>query len=288
MLHRKPYQKCKVVAEIGATHIGSVDRAKKLIDLAVICGSDYVKFQKRNPEESVPENIKNKPHPNLKFSYGNTYLEHRKNLELNIQQHIELKKYCDLRNIGYAVSCWDITSAKEIIENINIDYIKIPSACNSNFELLEYLEREFSGDIHLSLGMVDPVEKGDIIDKIDKLGLFSRIVLYHCTSEYPCPFEKLFLLEIEKLKDYTCKEIGFSNHGYGIACDIVAYVFGATWIERHFIDDRTFRHTDAVASLEPDGLRKLCRDLKAIQKALNYKDDITQEEMIQRQKLRVK
>jgi len=280
------YTPAKVVAEIGAVHIGSIDRAKELIKLAALAGADYVKFQKRNPHESVPEKMKYQPHPNSKFAYGETYLEHRLALELSIDAHSELKAYCEQCEIGYACSVWDLTSADEIA-SLNPDYIKIPSACNANDKLLEFLVSEYQGGIHISTGMILPDERATLLEKISKLKTENRTVLYHCTSEYPCPFERLYLLEIEKLLWGPVKIIGFSNHGYGIAADIVAYTLGARWIERHFVDDRTFPHTDASASLEPDGMRRLCRDLKAIQKVFANKNKISQEELEQRNKLRV-
>lgn len=278
--------KCKVVAELGNIHLGKMDRAKYLIDLAVLCKADYVKFQKRNPIESVPKELQNKPHPNPKFSYGETYLQHRINLELNIDQHAELKDYCEKVHIKYATSVWDVTSAREVIQ-LNPEYIKVPSACNMNFELLEFLLNEYDGDIHLSTGMISDDEKMHLYCQIGSQ-FHKRIVLYHCTSEYPVPFERLYLMEIQRMKEMNLfKEVGFSNHGFGISSDIAAYTLGATWIERHFTDDRTLPHSDAAASLEPEGLRKLCRDLSAVQKSMAYKDGtITAEEQQQRSKLR--
>ncbi len=288
------YPEAKVVAEIGAVHIGSVDRAKKLINLAALAGADYVKFQKRNPIESTPKEIQNKPHPNKQFSYGNTYLEHRLALELSIDDHRKLQEYCDLADMGYATSVWDITSAKEIIQ-LQPYFIKVPSPCNHNRDLLQVLIDEYEGDIHISLGMTSEEERHDLLRWLGDRGVNNRIVLYHCTSEYPCPFEHLYLREVESLFRLTfeasdsylgCQSVGFSNHGYGIAGDIAAYMLGAEWIERHFVDDRTFRHSDAAASLEPDGLRRLCRDLKAIRKTLRYKKEMSEEELEQRRKLR--
>lgn len=276
------YKSPTVIAEIGCSHIGDLERARKLIKLAHLAGADYAKLQKRNPIESTPVDLQNKPHPNQIFAYGNTYLEHRLALELNIEQHAELKKYCESIDIGYSTSVWDVTSAKEVI-GLNPDFIKVPSACNTNFELLDCLYGNYNGQVHISLGMVTGSEKDQIFSYIKKHA--KRTVLYHCTSEYPCPAERLYLLEINQLCSMGC-EVGFSNHGYGISSDIAATVLGATWIERHFIDDRCFRHSDASASLEPQGLEKLCRDLKSIHKALNYKFNLSDDELAQRSKLK--
>jgi sialic acid synthase len=278
-------QQATIIAEIGCVHAGDINRAKRLISLAKICGANFVKFQKRNPYESVPKNLWNKPHPNEKFSYGKTYLEHRLKLEFDLDQHKKLKDYCESILIGYSTSVWDITSAKTII-SLNPEFIKIPSACNTDFNLIYFLLNSYKGKIHISLGMTTKQER----EEIDKFLIphKERVVAYQCTSKYPCPFEDLHLLEIEKLKkDYL--EVGFSNHGYGIASDIAAYMLGATFIERHFVDDRTFRHTDAAASLEPDGLRRLCRDISNVNKALtNRPEELDKEELEQKNKLKIK
>jgi len=271
------------IAEIGCTHIGSLDRAKELARLAKLSGADYVKLQKRNPEESTNKDLWDKPHPNQMYSYGDTYLEHRKNVELPIGDHVRLSDYCKEIGIGYATSVWDMTSAKEVVEQINPDFIKIPSACNQNDELFDYLVNSYSGKIHISMGMLDAVERKEFIDKVFKYR--DRCVVYHCTSGYPVPFEQLYLNEIKSLSTHFY-DVGFSNHGYGISTEPVAYSLGARYFERHFIDDRMFKHTDASCSLEPNGFSKMVRDIKAAQKALQDKpnklDDI---EQVQKDKL---
>lgn len=282
---------CKVVAEVSCFHLGQMDRARKLIDLAKWAGAHYVKFQKRNPEECVPNQMKHIPHPNANFAYGDTYIEHRQNLEFTIDKHRELKDYCDTIGIRYSSSVWDMTSAREII-SLNPDYIKVPSACNTNYDLLKVLFEEYNGNVHISTGMITSDEILDLFDFLSKNDYLRRTVIYHCTSEYPCSFERLYLLQIEYFKELLSyyksnAEIGFSDHGYGIASSVVASVLGATWVERHFVDDRTLRHTDASSALEPIGLYKLCRDLKNISKAMYYKEYVTKEEMLHRAKLKV-
>ena len=138
----------KTIAEIGCSHVGSLDRAKKLAHLAKLAGADILKTQKRNPIESVKKELQNKPHPNQIFSYGKTYLEHRKNVELSIKEHKELKRYCESINIEYSTSVWDMTSTKEIVK-LNPKIIKIPSACNNNWEMIRYLLDEYDGEIHV-------------------------------------------------------------------------------------------------------------------------------------------
>jgi len=273
-----------VIAEIGCCHIGNLERAKNLAKLAKLSGADILKTQKRNPSESVREELKNTPHPNQIFAYGKTYLEHRINLELNIEEHNELKQYCESIDIEYSTSVWDITSAKTIID-INPYKIKIPSACNKNIKLINFLLNNFKGQIHISTGMLAGEDLENLINYL--LPYKEKIVIYHCTSGYPVPFENLYLYEIKNL----CKKfpmVGFSNHGYGIATEPIAYTLGSRYFERHFIDDRIFPHTDASASLEPDGMRRLIRNLNATEKALSYKPLIIPEiEKIQEEKLRI-
>lgn len=281
---------CKVTAEIGAVHLGNMDRAKELIRLAKMAEADYVKFQKRNPIECVPKALLDAPHPNEMFSYGNTYLEHRKNLELSVEQHEELQDYCYDVGIGYSISVFDMTSAREVAEHLEgARFVKVPSACNHNRELMDFLFDNTNFDVHISLGMASKSEIEDLIAYINKKGVpTDRFLLYHCTSEYPCPFERLYLEEISNIKSMLPHvRVGYSNHGKGIATDIAAYTLGAEWIERHFVDDRMLRHTDASASLEPQGLHKLCRDLKAVHKAIQCKEEVSPGEIEQRKKLRV-
>jgi len=273
-----------VIAEIGCVHIGKIERAKKLAQLAKSSGADFLKTQKRNPIESVPKKLWDKPHPNASFSYGKTYLEHRINVELSIDQHKELKNYCENIGIKYSSSVWDITSAKEIIE-LSPEYIKIPSACNNNFKLINFILNNYDKEVHISTGMTNKKEREDLYKQL--LPHKNRIVIYHCVSGYPVPFEKLYLKEIEIIKKIFPR-VGFSNHGFGIAMEPAAYVLGASYFERHFVDDRTFSHSDSSASIEPQGMQKLCRDLKALEKALKEKpDEIINIEIEQRKKLRI-
>lgn len=274
---------CKIVAEIGCVHAGSIYRAIKLTQMAASSGADYIKFQKRNPHISTPDHLKNAPHPNPAFSYGDTYLNHRINLELNMEDHLILKNTCDNLGVKYGCSVWDMDSAEKII-SINPDLLKIPSACNKNFELIEYCIKSYKNTLHISTGMTDMNDRKDIYKFLSKFR--ERVILYHCISEYPCPFDKMQLLGIREIIDNGFRA-GFSNHGYGIATDIAAMMLGAEFDERHFVDDRAFRHTDAAASLEPDGLRKLKRDINAVLLAVRDRGDMTSEEKKQSNKMRV-
>lgn len=280
----------KIIAEIGCNHKGDMNIAKELIKTAAtFCNVDIVKFQKRCNRELLSEEEYNTPHPIPENSYGLTYGKHREFLEFNIEQHRQLQKWCNEFGVEYSTSVWDLTSAKEIV-SINPSLIKIPSACNLNKVLLEYLCDNFKGDIHLSFGMTTREEEEKIVSFFEAKKRNNDLVIYNCTSGYPVSFEDVCLLEITRLKNlyqHRVKAIGFSGHHLGIAVDSAAVALGAEWIERHYTLDRTWKGTDHAASLEPTGVRKLARDCRAVAKALTFKkEDILDIEKIQRDKLK--
>ncbi len=231
----------------------------------------------------------NEPHPNKVNSYGATYGEHREFLEFNLIQHKELKIFAENLGLIYSTSVWDTTSAIEII-SLNPILIKVPSACNNNFDMLKVLRDTYSGEVHISFGMTTKMEEEEIVSFFEDSNQAHRLTIYACTSGYPVAFEEVCMLEINRISDKfknRVKAIGFSGHHLGIAIDIAAYALGASYIERHFTLDRTWKGTDHSASLEPTGLRKLARDLDATYKSLSFKaSDILSVEQIQRDKLK--
>jgi len=279
-----------IIAEIGCNHRGSLETAFELIKIASIyCDVDAVKFQKRNPRELLSPEQYSAPHPNPANAYGKTYGEHRENLEFTLDQHRQLKAYCEEMDVIYSTSVWDLTSAKEIA-TLKPDFIKIPSACNLNFEMLGWLADNYAGDLHISFGMTTRVEEEKVVRFFEQKGKAKNLIIYSCTSGYPVSFEDICLLEITRLKetfDSRVKEIAFSGHHLGIAADIAAMSLGARWIERHYTLDRTWKGTDHAASLEPDGLRRLVRDVRNVAKALSTKKtEMLDCELVQRAKLK--
>ena len=258
MTYKKPY----IIAEAGCNHMGQMEIAHDLINTAAyFCKADAIKFQKRCPKELLTPEQYNAPHPNPANSYGKTYGEHREFLEFTVEQHAQLKKWCEEAGITYSTSVWDMTSAKEIA-SLEPEFIKIPSACNNHYEMLQWLCDNYKGEIQLSFGMTTHEEEENVVR----------------------------LLEITRLREqfeHRVKAIGFSGHHLGIAVDVAAYTLGATYIERHYTLDRTWKGTDHAASLEPDGVRKLVRNLSAVSKALTYKNqEILPIEQVQRDKLK--
>jgi len=184
---------------------------------------------------------------------------------------------------------WDTVSAREIA-SLCPRMIKVPSASNLNWTMLDILAQEFPGEIHVSLGMTTRAEEEAIVRFFETRSRAGDVVLYACTSDYPVQFEDVCLLEITRLRQkYSerVKAIGFSGHHLGIAADIAALALGAEWFERHFTLNRTWKGTDHSASLEPDGLRRLSRDLRAVASALRYKPkEILDVELPQRKRLK--
>ncbi len=286
MVYRKPY----VIAEAGCNHKGEIGIAKEMIqEAAYFCKADAIKFQKRcNKELLTPEQY-NAPHPNPENSYGKTYGEHREYLEFTVDQHAQLKEWCEEAGITYSTSVWDLTSAKEIA-GLKPKFIKIPSACNTHFEMLQWLCDNYQGEIQLSFGMTTLEEEEKIVRLFEENGRNKDLVLYDCTSGYPVPFKDVCLLEITRLREKyesRVKAIGFSGHHLGIAADVAAYTLGASYIERHYTLDRTWKGTDHAASLEPDGVRRLVRNLNQVYEALSYKEkEVLPIEQVQRDKLK--
>jgi len=284
--YKAPY----TIAEIGGNHKGDMEIAKEMIKVAAIfCNVDAVKFQKRHNIELLTKEQYEAPHPNPVNSYGDSYGAHREFLEFDVKQHATLKKYCEELGITYATSVWDTTSAKEIA-GLHPEFIKIPSACNNHYEMLGWLCEHYKGDIHCSTGMTTRDEIEELVQFFEKHNRGKDLVLYNCTSGYPVPFPDVCLLDIKTLIEKygdRVKHIGFSGHHLGIAVDVAAYTLGANIVERHYTLDRTWKGTDHSASLEPAGMRKLSRDLKAVHQALAYKaTDILPIEQVQRDKLK--
>lgn len=284
------FEKPFVIAEAGCNHMGRMDIAKQLIAVAAdFCKADAIKFQKRCPRELLTPEQYNAPHPNPINSYGKTYGEHREFLEFTAAQHQQLKDWCDEFGIIYSTSVWDMTSAKEITA-IKPKFIKIPSACNNHFAMLQWLCDNYEGEIQLSFGMTTHDEEKNIVELFEKNGRNKDLVLFACTSGYPVPYEDICLLELNRLYDTfgsTVKKIGFSGHHIGTAVDIAAYALGASVIERHYTLDKTWKGTDHAASLEPEEFKTLVRDLDRVHRSMTNKPcEILPIEQIQRDKLK--
>lgn len=242
-----------------------------MIEIAAKAGAHVAKFQKRNPRSLLTKDQYDSPHPVPRHAYGNTYGAHRESLEFSIDEHRTLKKACEANKIVYSTSVWDVESARGVVD-LKPELIKVGSPSNLNFDMQRILRDEYTGDVHISLGMTSDEETDHIMNFWK--GHESRIVLYACTSGYPITYDDVHLLHINVLRErYPGVEIGYSGHHLGIAIDIAAQALGATWVERHFTLDRTWKGTDHAASLETDELQLLCRDVAAVKAALTLRPD---------------
>lgn len=285
-MYKKPF----IIAEAGCNHMGQIEIAHDLILTAAhFCKADAIKFQKRCPKELLTKEQYNSPHPHPENSYGKTYGEHREFLEFTVEQHAQLKKWCEEEGIIYSTSVWDMTSAKEIA-SLNPQFIKIPSACNTHYDMLDWLCKNYKGEIQLSFGMTSHKEEEEIVKLFENNNRTKDLVLFNCTSGYPVPFEDVCLLEITRMIEQygsRAKAIGFSGHHLGIAIDDAAYTLGATYVERHYTLDKAWKGTDHAASLEPDEIKQLVYNLNSLYEALTYKnEEILPIEQVQRDKLK--
>jgi N-acetylneuraminate synthase len=269
-----------IIAEIGINHNGSLPVAKKLIDGAVFAGCDAVKFQKRTPEICVPQDQWNIERDT---PWGRiTYLEYKHYMEFGFSEFEQIDEYCKAKGIDWFVSAWDDESV-EFIEQFNPVAYKVASATLTDFELLSRLH-ETKKPIILSTGMSSMEE---IENAVELLGT-SNLLLAQSTSTYPCSLDELNLRVIETFKGkFPNVPIGYSGHETGLAPTLAAIALGASFIERHITLDRAMWGTDQAASVEINGMFRLVKDIRDIEKALgDGKKKIFQSELSNLKKLR--
>jgi N-acetylneuraminate synthase len=250
-----------VIGEIGLNHNGSVEIAKQLIDVAADAGAQAVKFQKRTPEISTPEHMKNTPR---ETPWGEmTYLEYRYRVEFDREQYVEIGDYATLRGLDWFASPWDVP-AVEFLEDLNVVAHKVASASVTDLELLAALAAT-GKPIILSTGM-STLEQIDAA--VEVLGT-DNLVMLHATSTYPLPPEEANLRMIDTLAErYSGVPIGYSGHERGLQISLAAVALGAVAVERHITLDRAMWGSDHAASLEPTGFEHLVRDIRIIEQAM--------------------
>jgi N-acetylneuraminate synthase len=270
-----------IIAEIGINHNGSLEIAKKLIDVAKAAGCDAVKFQKRTPEKCVPAEQRDKMRE-TPWGYI-TYLEYRYKVEFGVEEFTQIDNYCRAQKIHWFVSCWDPDSV-EFMKPFKTPCIKIPSASLTDKELLESV-RDSGHPVMLSTGMSDT---GQIDAAVKVLGT-KNLLLAHATSTYPCPKEELNLRMVTTLREQFDCPIGYSGHEVGLATTVAAVALGASFLERHVTLDRAMWGSDQAASIEPGGLKRLVKDVRNVEIALgDGKKRVYQSEVIAASRLRLK
>ena len=273
--------KTYIIAEIGINHNGSLETAKKLIDIAAVSGCDAVKFQKRNPDVCVPDHQKDVPRDT---PWGTmSYLQYKYLMEFDKEQYDQIDEYCKQKDIAWSASPWDMDSL-QFLEQYDLPFIKMPSAMLTNEELMRGAART-GKKVIFSCGM-------STLDETDLAVQWMReenaeFALLHCNSTYPAPLEDLNLKCIQTLRErYNC-EVGYSGHEFRLGTTVAAVYLGATILERHITLDRTMWGSDHLASVEPQGLIKLVKGVRELEIAFGDGNKVvTEGELPIRLKLR--
>lgn len=277
-----------IIGEIGQNHNGSVDLAKLLIDNASVkiydplfgnnlMGMNAVKFTKRDLDYELSNSKMMEPYNSI-HSFGKTYGEHRKFLELDDDQHFELFKYAKLKGLDF-VETICAPSCISILKKFKPDYLKVASRDLTNLPLLESLA-ETHIPLILSTGMTDKIELDEALGIINKY--HSKISILHCLSQYPSEYKNINLKSISFLiKNYPEYIIGYSDHSVGISIPSAAVALGAKIIEKHITLDREMKGTDQKGSLEKEGIFRMIRDIRNIELSLGKEEIHISESVIE-------
>jgi len=272
------------IAELGQNHQGSLKIAKQMVDSLVGTGVSAVKTAKRDIETCLSEEQKSMIYDNPN-SFGRTYYDHRKALELSLEDFAELEDYAEKMGFDFIPSFTDAPSF-DFINSLGCNKIKIASQRVADIKLLNHVSKNYDGEIYMSTGMSSESD----IEKMIDIFKHNKKYLLQCSSIYPCPNN---LLNLNVIKTYKYKYhnlvdgFGFSGHHSGIAPDIAAYFFGATIIERHYTLNRSWKGTDHVASLGIDGITKIIKYINEIDESMGtFGKEILNEELPAIKKLR--
>ena len=262
-----------IIAEIGINHQGDVNIARDLIQKAKECGADAVKFQKRSLTRILTKAGLDMAYDN-RNSFGKTYGEHKKALELSEADYRELNIFCQKLDIIFCASGWDEESI-DFLDELGIPFFKMASADLTNFPLLIHTAKKNKPMI-LSTGMADMKMVQAAYSQVNPIN--NQIAILQCTSTYPSAFSEVHLNVLQTyMKEFPDTVIGYSGHEQGIAIPPAAVALGAKIIERHFTLDRTMKGGDHAASLEPQGFAKMVRDIRHIEEAMGNTEKKIQE-----------
>lgn len=251
---------CYVIAEIGNNHQGNLDTALEMIKVAATCGVQAVKFQKRSNKSLYTKAYYNREYDN-ENSYGATYGEHREFLEFGFDEYVKLKKCAEAKGVEFMVSAFDFESV-DFLEKLGVTCYKIASGDLTNIPLLEHIVK-LDKPMFVSTGAAT-MEEVQLAYKT-VLAYNEKLCLLHCTAGYPTEYQDLNLKIIENFKRIFPRAIiGYSGHDNGILAPVIAYMLGATVVEKHFTLNHSWKGTDHKFSLEPVGLRKQVRDLRRL------------------------
>lgn len=261
-------------------HNGDMALAKKLIDTAVECGVDYIKFQSFNAKNLVTRTAKKAAYQNRNIGDKElTQYEMLKKLELSESDHHELIKHCESKNVKFWSTAFDLESL-DLLYNLGFTLAKVPSGEITNLPYLRRMAALFTRII-ISTGMSTLAEVEAAVNALLDAGAKrENLSLLHCTSEYPAPFEEVNLLAMVRMKQHFNLPVGYSDHTQGIAIPIAAVAMGATIIEKHFTLDRNLPGPDHKASLEPYELKLMVESIRNVERAFGNGEKVpTQSEM---------
>lgn len=256
---------CFIIAEAGVNHNGNLELAKELVDKAVEAGADAVKFQTFKAEKLVTGYAKMAKYQKDNIGFEDTQFNMLKKLELSYDSFIELKKYCDDRKIIFLSTPFEFESA-QFLNSIGIELFKISSGDLTNIPLIEYIS-DFKKPIILSSGMATIEEIEDAVVAIRNKGL-EQIAVLHCTSNYPAKIDSVNLRAMNTIKSSFKVLGGYSDHTEGVAIPIAAAALGANIIEKHFTLDKNMEGPDHKASLSPEELRDMVKEIRKVETAL--------------------
>ena len=259
-----------VIAEAGVNHNGSIDIAKKLIEVAADAGADYVKFQTFKAEKLVTKRGEKALYQQKLTSDKDTHFDMLKALEINENFHYALINHCELYNIKFLSTPFDLDSI-DLLQKLNVPIFKIPSGEITNLPYLRKIGK-LSKKVIMSTGMSTLSEVNDAINVLVECGLEKKdITILHCNTEYPTPFSDVNLRAISYLRKKLEIEVGYSDHTSGIEVAIAAVACGAAVIEKHFTLNNKMEGPDHEASLEPNDLKKMIKSIRNIELALGEK-----------------
>ncbi len=256
-----------IIAEIGVNHNGSLEIAKQLIDVAASCGADFAKFQAFTADSLVTSNASKALYQVVNTKSDSTQHSMLESLELNREAHFQLRDYCKMQNIGFMTSAFDVNGIN-LIEDLGIEYLKIPSGEITNFLLLEKAA-DFKGKIILSTGMASLEEIGEALAiLLSKNHDKQRISVLQCTTEYPAPLDSLNLRAMKTIEDTFNVNVGFSDHSLGVEAAVAAVALGCSVVEKHITLDNKMNGPDHKASLMPNEFKLLVQMIRNVEKVL--------------------
>lgn len=253
-----------IIGEAGVNHNGDIKIAKRLVDIAKSAGCDCVKFQTFSADKIVTKKAKKAEYQAQNTKNDDSQYKMLKKLELSYEQFKELKAYCDKVQIDFLSTPFD-EDAVELLEDVGVNAYKIPSGEITNKPLLQYIARK-NKRMLVSTGMSTLEEVKKAVEWIEEMGN-RNIVLFHCTSNYPAPFEDVNMEAMLTLKRQFGYPVGYSDHTEGIEISLMSAAYKATVIEKHFTYDRNADGPDHKASLEPDELAFMVKLIRNIETA---------------------